>query len=89
MEVTITKTFTKQYLRSPDHVQASVRRLITALENAKSLNDINDVKKLAGYKNYFRIRLANYRVGVKQEKPKVYLFCCLERSQIYKVFPPK
>jgi mRNA interferase RelE/StbE len=88
MEVIITKTFTKQYLRCPGNVQASVRDLITSLENAKSLNEIKDLKKLSGFKNYFRIRIGQYRVGVKEEKPKVYLFCILERSQIYKVFPP-
>ncbi len=88
MEIIITKTFTKQYLRCPGNVQASVRTLITALENAKSLNEINDCQKLSGFKNYFRIRIGQYRVGVKQEKPKVFLMCVLERSQIYKVFPP-
>lgn len=89
MEVIVTKTFTKQYLRCPANVQAVVRDLITDLENAKSINEINDCKKLSGFKNYFRIRLGQYRVGVKQEKPKVFLFCVMERSQIYKSFPPK
>lgn len=89
MEVIITKTFIKQYLRCPASVQESVKILITSLENAKSLNDIKDVEKLTGFKKYYRIRIGQYRIGVKQEKPKVFVICVMERSQIYKVFPPK
>ncbi len=89
MEVIITKTFTKQYLRCPANVQSAARDLITALENARSINEINDFKKLSGFKNYFRICIGQYRVGVKQERPRVFVFCVMERSQIYKSFPPK
>ena len=89
MEVIVTKTFTKQYLRCPANVQSATRDLITALENAKSINEINDCKKLSGFKNYYRIRVGQYRVGLKQEKPRIFVFCVMERSQIYKFFPPK
>lgn len=89
MEVIITKAFTKQYLRCPANVQAASRDLITSLENANSLNEIKDIKKLAGFKNYYRVRLGRYRVGIKQERPKIFIICLMERSQIYKVFPPE
>lgn len=85
----ITKTFTKQYLRCPGAVQVAVRDLITSLENATSLREPSDIKKLAGFKDYYRIRLGQYRIELKQEKPKVILICVMERSQIYKAFPPQ
>ncbi len=89
MEIIITKTFTKQFLLLPLNVQNAVKLLISTLDEAKSLSEINHVKKLSGFKNYYRIRIGQYRVGLKEEKPKVILICCMERSQIYKVFPPK
>ena len=89
MEIIVTKTFTKQFLRCPANIQDSVKVLITSLEKANALNEIKDIKKLSGFKNFFRIRIGNYRVGLKEEKPEVFLLCVLERSQIYKVFPPK
>ena len=89
MEVIITKTFTKQYLRCPGNVQESLKSFITALENAKSLREINDIKKLSGFTNYYRVRIGQYRVGMKEQKPKVILLAVMERSQIYKVFPPQ
>ena len=88
MEVVITKTFTKQFLRCPVNIQESVKELIDSLEKAKSLGEINEVKKLSGFKDYFRIRIGNYRVGIKDENPAVILLCYMVRSQIYKSFPP-
>lgn len=89
MEVIFTKTFTKQFKRCPKYVQEDVKDLIVSLSDAVSLNEISEVEKLTGFKKYFRIRIGQYRVGVKQEKPKIFIMCVLERSRIYKVFPPK
>lgn len=89
MEIVITKTFAKQYERSPAHVKESVKRVITALDNAKSLKEIKDIKKLSGFEFYYRVRIGQYRIGLKEQTPKVFLFCVLERSQIYKIFPLK
>ena len=88
MEVTATKTFLKQLKKAPKHIQQQVREVIEELSIATSLREINDCKKLQGYEKYFRIRIANYRLGVEQQKTNVLLLCLLERSQVYKVFPP-
>ena len=89
MEVIITKTFLKQYEKCPAQVKEAARDLIDALEKANSLQEINNVKKLSGFQFYYRVRIGHYRVGLKEEKPQVWLFCVMERSQIYKVFPPQ
>lgn len=87
MEVVVTKTFTKHYIKCPEHVKEAARNFIDSLEKAVAIRDINDIKKLSGFKNYYRYRIGQYRIGFKEEKPKVILMCILERSQIYKVFP--
>lgn len=89
MEVIITKAFTKQFLRCPSHVQEAAKVFIVALQNAKSLRDIKDIEKLSGFKTYYRVRIGQYRIGLKEERPHVILMCVMERSQVYKVFPPK
>ncbi len=89
MEIIITKTFTKQYLRCQKNVQEDARKVITALENVNSVYDIKNLEKLAGFKFYYRIRIGQYRIGIKEQNPKVYVICIMERSQIYKSFPPK
>ncbi len=89
MEIIVTKTFTKQYLRCPKHVQEDARKVISTLEKAKSVYDIKGIEKLSGFKIYYRLRIGQYRIGVKEQSPKVYVLCIMERSQIYKNFPPK
>ena len=89
MEVIVTKTFTKQFLRCPKNVQEDAKNIITSLETAKSIFDIKDIEKLTGFKIYYRARIGQYRIGIKKVSPKILLVCIMERSQIYKVFPPK
>ena len=48
-----------------------------------------DIKKCKGSKVYYRIRLGQYRIGLKYIHPDVLLICCLIRGEIYKTFPPK
>jgi len=52
MEVIVTKTFTKQFLCCP-------KNIITSLETAKSIFDIKDIEKLAGFKIYYRARIGH------------------------------
>ena len=89
MEIIITKTFAKQFERCPALVQEAGKRFITALEKSKSLKDIKDMKKLTGFKYYYGARIGQYRIGIKEQTPKILLVCIMERSQIYKIFPPK
>lgn len=90
MEVVVTKTYIKQFSKCPNHIKQKCRELLNKLEQAKSLEEIEEVKKLKGFKrNFFRIRVANYRVGIEEVKPKIIILSILERGQIYKNFPPK
>lgn len=89
MEIIITKTFTKQFLRCPKNVQDDAKEVITALQKAKTIFEIQHLEKLSGFKFYYRVRIGQYRIGLKEQTPKVFLFCVMERSQMYKVFPPK
>ncbi|MDQ6904987.1 MAG: type II toxin-antitoxin system RelE/ParE family toxin [Bacteroidota bacterium] len=88
MEIVVTKTFTKQFLRCPKNVQEDAKNVITSLQKAKTLHDIQAIKKLSGFKLFYRIRIGQYRIGIKEESPKILIVCIMERSQIYKVFPP-
>lgn len=88
MEVVLTKKYIKQHAKAPADVREKSRLILLQLRQANSLSEINEVKQLIGFKNYFRIRIGQYRIGVEQKKPKIIVICLLERSQIYKVFPP-
>jgi len=87
MEIVITKTFEKQLKSVPKYIRESAIEVLEALEKAKIVTEIKDLKKLSGYKNYYRIRIGNYRMGLQIINPKIIVVTILHRGTMYKLFP--
>jgi mRNA interferase RelE/StbE len=68
-------------------LQDEVFKVITKLESARSLRDVPNVKKLKGYKVSYRIRVGNYRIGLRFERGIIGLARFLDRKEIYRFFP--
>lgn len=64
-----------------------IEKAISNVENATDLKKIDNIKKLTGYKSYYRIRIKDYRLGVCIENDTVYFVRFCHRKEIYKVFP--
>jgi len=64
-----------------------VKESIEAVERADSLNALPNLKKLKGAKNYFRLKIGDYRIGLALESDTVVLVRLLNRKDIYKHFP--
>jgi mRNA interferase RelE/StbE len=64
-----------------------VRELIETVEQAQSLDEIVNVKKLKGGGQYFRVRIGDYRVGLMVENGTVLFVRFLARKDIYRYFP--
>ena len=60
---------------------------IINVESAKNLKQINQLKKLKGFKQYYRIRIGDYRIGIKIEKEVVFFIDVEHRRNIYQIFP--
>ena len=52
-----------------------------------SLAEMNDVRKIQGYEEYYRIRIGDYRLGVKVTKDWIEMLRFLHRKDMYKKFP--
>lgn len=61
--------------------------IIEWVENNDASVVIPGLKKLVGYKNAYRIRHGDYRIGVFVEGNTVEFARVLHRKDIYKVFP--
>lgn len=61
--------------------------VISEVENSKNLSEIEHVKKLRGVENYYRIRIGDYRLGLKVENNIVIFVRFLDRKDIYRYFP--
>ena len=87
MEIIITKTFEKQLKLVPKYIRENAIAVLEALETAKDITEIKELKKLSGYTNYYRIRIGNYRMGLQIINPKIIVVTILHRGTIYKIFP--
>ena len=68
-------------------VQQRVREVIDHVEQVNKPTDIASLKKLKGRGAYYRIRIGEYRVGLKIEADTVTFVRILNRKDIYKYFP--
>jgi len=66
-----------------------IERLV--FEDIPKLNHIFgalDIKKMRGYRDYYRIRIGSYRIGCKVEAENAIIFYRVKsRDEIYQVFP--
>jgi mRNA interferase RelE/StbE len=60
---------------------------IDQVSNAATMNDIENLKKLTGYKDAYRIRTGDYRIGVIIREETVIFVAFAHRKEIYKKFP--
>ena len=73
------------------HHEAKVKKklleLIEQIKETDSLAYLKGVRKIEGYQNYFRIKVGNYRLGIKLTKKRIELIRFLHRKEIYRRFP--
>ncbi|MCC7301836.1 MAG: type II toxin-antitoxin system RelE/ParE family toxin [Bacteroidia bacterium] len=69
------------------HVKDSVAKTIEKVESSSTLSEISGVKKLAGFKNAYRIRIGDYRIGIFVDGNVVQFARIANRKDIYKLFP--
>lgn len=83
------KSFFKSLEKTTDKkLFAKIEAIILEIEEAVSLSEIRHLKKLSGFKNYYRIRLGDYRLGLEQiNKNTLRLITIAHRKDIYTIFP--
>ena len=88
MIVQVQKSFERDISKVTDKkLAAQLKAIILELEISKAPSSIRNMKKMAGKGNYYRIRLGNFRVGLKIESNTIYLLRFMARKEIYKYFP--
>lgn len=84
--------FRESFLKDLKHIrEKTIKRKIAAVitesKAASSLSDIRNVKKMEGSENYYRIRIGDYRLGIKAQDKTLVILRCLHRKDIYRYFP--
>jgi mRNA interferase RelE/StbE len=88
LKVEFKKSFVKD-LKRLEHapVKNQIKEVIEIAEQAQSLRDITNIKKLRGGDRYYRIRLGDYRIGLILEDDTLIFVRFLHRKDLYRYFP--
>lgn len=90
MKIAFKNSFLKSIQKLKDEIlKQSLLTVITHTEQVNSISEINNIKKLKGYSVYYRIRVGDYRIGLKWEEAEqtLYFVTFDHRKNIYKKFP--
>jgi len=84
--------FTKQFEKELDSITDAfltrkIDETINTVISADKLSNIPNIKKLKGYKTYYRIRIGDYRIGLRYYNDIVCFVVIEHRKDIYKNFP--
>ena len=85
--------FDKSFEKSLDKIKNKllfprIEKIILEFEKSKSLTDLPNIKKLTGFKNYYRLRIGEYRLGFEKIDENTLRFILFaHRKDIYKLFP--
>lgn len=68
-------------------VRSGISKTIILVEAADTIHQLPHLKKLAGHRSAYRLRVGDYRIGFFLEMHKVIFARVVHRKDIYKVFP--
>lgn len=69
------------------NIRTRTREVIELVEKAKSLHEVEDLKKLRGGEKYYRLRVGDYRIGLILDQGTFIFVRLLHRKDIYRYFP--
>ncbi len=88
MNIEYKKKFLKELSKLPTEYGQTIEEFVfDTFPTYTSLSEIGKVEKMTGYKNYFKIRFGDYRVGIKKENDTIIIETVKHRREIYKYFP--
>jgi mRNA interferase RelE/StbE len=88
LKVLFLESFARDLNRIRDKdLRERIRQVIQILEGAATLEAIPHLKKLQGKGGFYRIRVREFRVGLRVEGDQVTLMRVLDRKEIYRHFP--
>lgn len=88
MKVEFKRSFVRDLKRVRDRdLKERIAETIEKVEEARSLQDVGQVKMLQGSERCYRIRVRDYRLGLVLEGNTVSFIRLLHRRDIYRHFP--
>ncbi|MGC9395738.1 MAG: type II toxin-antitoxin system RelE family toxin [Anaerolineae bacterium] len=88
MKVIFKNSFLKDLRRIKERALAMrVKEVIESIEQAPTLQEVTNLKQLKGSTGYYRIRVGDYRIGLRLDGETITLVRFLHRKEVYRYFP--
>jgi len=87
MEVEFLRSFEKDLNKADASMRRKILSIVVRMEEARTLSDMPQVKKLKGHKDAYRLRIGHFRLGFFVQGDKLQLARLLDRRDIYRFFP--
>lgn len=89
MNILYAKRFSKDLdaIRHESKIKKHLLDMIGQIKRVDVLSDISGVKKIEGSQGYYRIRVGDYRLGIKVTENDIEMIRFLHRKEIYRRFP--
>ena len=88
MEVIYERTFYKDLSKlSDNNINTRIIALLELLKKSEDISKLPSIKIITGYSDYYRIRIGDYRLGIKYNNHQITLIRFLHRKEIYRTFP--
>ncbi len=88
MKVLFKKAFLKDLAVVPSGTRSQIERfLFEEMPRIESIQAAGKIEKMKGYKDFYKTRFGDYRVGMRVEGETVTFERVLHRRDIYRKFP--
>ena len=88
IEFEIEEQFSKDLAKLSNFIlESKIKKILLSLDSFENLSELSNMKKLKGFKTFFRIRIGNYRLGLSFTKKKLIFVRILHRKHFYNKFP--
>ncbi len=88
MKVAFSKKYLAAYIKVKDNnLKSGINNAIKNIYQANNIMEIRNLKKMKGYKTFYRIRIGTYRIGVNIQSNTVCIVSFGPRKNFYKKFP--
>ena len=88
MNVKYEKSFAKDLKNVKEkNLLKRVKEVIDKVKKADNHKELNNLKKLKGYDNFYQVKFGDYRIGVEIVKDEIIFTRLLHRKDIYRYFP--
>ncbi len=88
-KVEYTKRFLKELASLPTNTQSRIELIVFSELEAENPFKLKYLKKMKGYKDKYKIRVGDYRIGLTINKKDQTIICqrVAHRREIYQTFP--